>query len=150
MRVVWSHFVILALSDLHASPSQDEMSENQDFITREGAIAPCISAMHSRHIEVRCESGRLLSNLAACGNKLSVDVVIDAGGERFADIVSLFPGHLLSMSFRIGNLCTPNHHQRKLIGVLELLQSLMPLCWPLPILHPVLANMSYQILSMQK
>ncbi len=58
-----------------------KMYDNQDFIAREEAIAPCISAMRSLHIEVRCKSGRLLANLVACGNKLSVDIIINAGGD---------------------------------------------------------------------
>ena len=103
-----------------------EMSDNQDFIAREGAVAPCISAMRSRHIEVQRESGRLLANLSACGNNLYIDVIIDAGGH---DLLTSF---LCSQdtycqrvgAFGIGNLCTHDHHQRKLIGVLEPLQSL--------------------------
>jgi hypothetical protein len=103
-----------------------EMSDNQDFIAREGAVAPCISAMRSRHIEVQRESGRLLANLSACGNNLYIDAIIDAGGH---DLLTSF---LCSQdtycqrvgAFGIGNLCTHDHHQRKLIGVLEPLQSL--------------------------
>jgi hypothetical protein len=79
-----------------------EMYDNQDFIAREGAIAPCI-AMRSQHIEVQCKSGCLLANLAACGNKLSDNVIINVGGAQFADTISVFPGHLLSTSWSVWN-----------------------------------------------
>ena len=50
-----------------------EMTDNQDFIAREGAVTPCIKAMRSRHTEVQRESGRLLANLAASSNRLAAD-----------------------------------------------------------------------------
>ena len=56
------------------------MRDNQEFIAREGAVVPCISAMRSRHIEVQRESGRLLANLAASTNKLAADAIVDGGG----------------------------------------------------------------------
>jgi hypothetical protein len=104
-----------------------EFADNQECLVREGAVTPCISAMGSPHLELKRESGRLLSNLAASKNEAVVDLIID--GEGHDSLVSFLLSNDITCQ-RVGasgvaNLCTHSRHQRTLIGALEPLQLIL-------------------------